>query len=94
MPDELEPVAAARMLLISTAEFVDVVDDKSELTAEVVLIASTYIPGRRYCTHAYPLGPGQTTGSLRVGREQVESSLKIRIIGNEAEVAPCCAPPP
>jgi hypothetical protein len=44
MPDVDEPVSAASILLRSTDAFVDVdvaVDDKSELTEEVVLIAST-----------------------------------------------------
>jgi hypothetical protein len=58
IPVVLEPELAARILLISIAEFVVVVDDKSELTAEVVLMASTYIPGKRHRARAFPLAPG------------------------------------
>jgi hypothetical protein len=42
MPAVLEPELAARILLMLYAGVVAVVDDKSVLTAEVVLIASTY----------------------------------------------------
>jgi hypothetical protein len=54
MPGVLVPALAARIELILIAGVVGVVDDKSELTAEVELIASTCIPGRRHGIHAYP----------------------------------------
>jgi hypothetical protein len=87
MPGVLVPAVAARMELISIAGVVGVVDDKSELTAEVVLMASTYIPGRRHRVHAYPLDPVQETGELRVGGKPTEDALKIRLIEDEARVA-------
>jgi len=65
MPAVLEPVLAAKMLLMLYSVLA-VVDDTSELAEDVVLIASTYIPGRRHKAHAHPwirvIDPG--TGEL------------------------------
>jgi hypothetical protein len=63
MPAVLEPVAAARTLLI-LIEDVDVsVLVNAEVTAEVVLIASTYIPGGLLRVHARPRGPVREPGT-------------------------------
>jgi hypothetical protein len=53
IPAVLEPVLADRMLLMLYSVLA-VVDDTSELTEDVVLIATTYIPGRRHGAHAHP----------------------------------------
>jgi hypothetical protein len=48
MPDVLAPEDAVSMELRLTDAVAFVVLDKSELIAEVELMASTYIPGRRH----------------------------------------------
>jgi tRNA A37 threonylcarbamoyltransferase TsaD len=48
IPGVLAPELAARIELMLIAGVVEVVDDRSELTADVELIASTCIPGRRH----------------------------------------------
>jgi hypothetical protein len=68
MPAVLEPELAARMLLMLYVGTVEVVDDKSELAEEDVLIALTYIPGRRHGTHAHP-GSGSSTAERESRRE-------------------------
>jgi len=74
----LVPELPDKMLLILYVEVEAVVADTS---AEVVeLIASTYIPGRRGRTHAYPLDPVQETGDLRVGGKPAENAINLRLI--------------
>jgi hypothetical protein len=79
----LVPELAARMLLKLYVEVEVVVDDKSELTEDVELMASTCIPGRRHRVHAYPLDPVHGTGDPRVGGEPAENALMVRLIDGE-----------
>jgi hypothetical protein len=69
------------MELMSTAGVVEAVDDKSELTAEVELIASTYVPGWRHGIHANPwtwvIDP-DTGEWARNGSKIVSSGIKLR----------------
>jgi tRNA A37 threonylcarbamoyltransferase TsaD len=54
MPGVLSPELAARIELILIDGVVEAVDERSELTADVELIASTCIPGRHHAANAYP----------------------------------------